>query len=232
MVKNKEIVYMILDELKVHSDDSYFNENHILFLCKNYRNLVLQETYKFNTRGGSANERPSETNYQEVCLDLEEEDNDFCEGRYLKSIQKLPKVSALSSTTIYPQNYYPNTNIVFRSKEEMRWAGINPTLKNFIYASIGPNNYLYLKSCNPQFKYLKKLKLMAIFEDFTEASKISCEADCDIMEMDFPLESDLIPRLIQLVVQELLNPVHSYPVDDTNNAKDDKSNQQTQPSQQ
>lgn len=37
----KEIVYMILDEIKAISDDSYFEEEHILFLMNIWRAKIL-----------------------------------------------------------------------------------------------------------------------------------------------------------------------------------------------
>ena len=41
----KEIVYMCLDTLKITSDDSIFNEDHILFLINRYRSILLQQKY-------------------------------------------------------------------------------------------------------------------------------------------------------------------------------------------
>ena len=41
----REIVYMCLDTLKITSDDSIFNEDHILFLINRYRSILLQQKY-------------------------------------------------------------------------------------------------------------------------------------------------------------------------------------------
>jgi len=38
----KEIIYLILDELKMSSDDSYYTEDHVKFLCNKYRTLLLK----------------------------------------------------------------------------------------------------------------------------------------------------------------------------------------------
>jgi len=38
----KEIVYLALEELKLTSDDSYYTEDHILFLLNKYRAFLLK----------------------------------------------------------------------------------------------------------------------------------------------------------------------------------------------
>ena len=48
----KEIVYMVLDLAKAYtSDDSFFNEDHVLFLLKKYRSfLIKKEQEKLNSQ--------------------------------------------------------------------------------------------------------------------------------------------------------------------------------------
>jgi hypothetical protein len=54
-----------------------------------------------------------------------------------------------------------------------------------------------------------------------EASKLSCdEQPCDYLGLDYPLEADLIPPLVQMVVQELRPPVTGVKEDDKNDAQD------------
>ena len=60
----KEIVYMCLDTLKITSDDSVFNEDHILFLINRYRSILLQQKY------ADIRNPVSTSNYQTLCLDL------------------------------------------------------------------------------------------------------------------------------------------------------------------
>jgi len=37
-----EIVYMVLDEIKSLGGDSSIQEEHVIFLAKHYRNMLLQ----------------------------------------------------------------------------------------------------------------------------------------------------------------------------------------------
>ena len=65
----KEIVYACLDLAKAAtSDDSFFEETFVLFLCKKYRSFLIkkeQDKEKSNT------DTASEFEYQQICLDLE-----------------------------------------------------------------------------------------------------------------------------------------------------------------
>lgn len=124
---------------------------------------------------------------------------------------------------IYPIDYYQG-EITYVSRERMRYIGYNKYLQNIIYCSLGPDNYLYFKSNNPQYLYLEKVKLTGIFEDSINASQLQCSNDkeCDILDRTFPLEDSLIPIVIELVVKELLA-ANYRPKDDINDAKDELS---------
>ena len=107
----------------------------------------------------------------------------------------------------------------------MRYVGNNPYLKNIHYVAIGPDFRLYMKSQNPQFLYMKKLRMSAIFEDIDEAAGLLCDSDgesqsCDVLDMEFPIRDYLVPPLIELVVKELAGSFLRKS-DEVNNAKDD-----------
>lgn len=109
----------------------------------------------------------------------------------------------------------------------MRYVGHNRFLQNIIYASLGPDQYLYMKSSNPQYLYMEQVKMTGIFEDPERAGELPCDKDneesCDILDKDFPIEEALVPTLIELCVKELSGSVYK-PEDDKNNASDDLSN--------
>lgn len=217
----KEIVYMILDELKGTSDDFSFNEDHIAFLCGKYRAFLLKQRYYSDVKKAIA-----ESNYQTVCLDLIEVpaiSGEPCEGgSYLRSKVKVPTTLMLGNPRVFPIDFYKG-NITFVSRDRMRFVGHNKWMKDIIYCSIGPDNYLYFKSSNPQYLYLEKVKFSAIFEDPDKVSEISCNGEdtpCDLMDRVFPIEEALVPPLIELVVKELRGAEYT-PSDEINNADDD-----------
>lgn len=221
-MKYKDIVYMVLDEIKSTSDDAFFTEEHVLLLVNNYRNFILKQRY-------SDIKKPiPESNYQTICLNLIQVPAMAgvpCEGgTFLRSKEKVPFMMKIGTPKVYPINYYLG-EITYVSRERMRYVGYNKYLQNIIYASLGPDNYLYLQSSNPQYLYLEKIRLTGIFENIESVSDLLCDdsgdsINCDIMDKTFPIEDALVPPIIELVVKELLGAEY-IKKDEENNAKDD-----------
>ena len=219
---------MVLDELKLSSDDAQFTEDHVMFLLTKYRSFLLKQRYS------DIKKQIPESNYQTVCLDLIEVpaiSGEPCEGgSYLRSKQKIPFLMQIGTPRVYPLDYYQG-EITYVSRDRMRYVGYNKFLQNIIYCSIGPDNYLYFKSFNPQYLYLEKVKFTGIFQDSMQASDLQCpdsngETICDPVDRIFPIEDALVPPLIELVVKELAGPTYK-PDDEENNAKDDLVNTMT-----
>lgn len=228
-MKVKELVYLVLDELKVISDDATYTEDHIIFLLKQYRKfLIKKEKDKDKSSADSTSDFEEQ---QQICLDLEETDTCCCqpcsEGEYLKSKQKLPKILEGTTPRIHPMNYYDNIRVCFVSRDRMKYVGTNKYLQNIIYVSLGPDYHLYLTSSNPQFINLEKIRMTAVFEDFDEALDYQCDNAgnskvCDPLDAEFPISGHLVPPLIELIVKELSGALYR-PRDARNNAKDDLS---------
>ena len=84
---------------------------------------------------------------------------------------------------------------------------------------------MYLKSTNPQYLHLNKVRITGIFEDSSKASELSCDSNdenCDLLDRTFPLEEALIPVMLQYIIKEL-GGVNYRPADKLNNANDDLS---------
>lgn len=218
----REIIFMVLDEIKGMSDDFTFNENHVAFLLNNYRSFILKQRYYTDIKKAI-----SESNYQTICLDLIEVpaiSGEVCEGNpYLRSKNKIPITMMIGNPRVYPIDYYQG-EIAYISRDRMRYVGYNKWMENIIYCSIAPDGYLYFKSWNPQFLYLEKVKFTAIFEDATEVSELTCDNDegtaCDLLDRTFPIEEALVSPLIELVVNELRKAEYASS-DENNNADDD-----------
>lgn len=204
----KELVYLVLDELKLSSDDSFFTEDHVIFLLNKYRAFILKQRY------ADIRKQIPDSNYSTVEVDLIVKPFDpSIGGIHLKSLNKIPNLITIGAPSIHPENYFCDS-VSLISKNRMRYVGHNKYMQNIIYASLGPDNYLYLKSSNPQFKHLEKVYMTGIFEDPTDL------VNDDVLEEKFPLEEALIPPMIELVVKELSNSI-TRPEDNLNNATDD-----------
>ena len=226
-MKVSELVYSILDLAKAaSSDDSFFTEEHVIFLCKKYRAFLIK---KEQDKEKSSTDVASEFEYQQICLDLKKVpaiDGEPCTGGYyLRTTQKIPKILEGTQPRVYPIDFYQGTNISYVSRDKMRYVGNNKYLRNIIYSSLGPDLHLYLNSSNPQFLYMKQLRMSAIFEDVDEAAGLLCDSDgssesCDVLDAEFPIREYLVPPLIELVVKALTGS-SVIREDEVNNAKDD-----------
>lgn len=219
----RELVYIVLDELKLLSDDAYYTEEHVLFLLKVYRAQLLYQKYLAE----KIMKLPSDANEQEICLDLEVADpqESGCGEVYLKSVQKIPETLDLGTIKVSLSNEFRG-EINYVTPRRFKHVGFNRFLKNMIYATKGNNDYLYLKSNNPQATYINKVQVTGIFEDPEEAEKYSCNSSgeqgdaCDILDRQFPIEDSLSASLIKYVVADLAA-ASGNPKDDYNNAADD-----------
>ena len=108
-MKVKELIYMVMDELKVVSDDAFFTESHILFLASKYRAMLLKQRYSDIRR------KVPESDYQEICLDLEryEEDIPCRDSLFVRSVDRIPDLLGIGNNTVYLVNFMYNYNIAF-----------------------------------------------------------------------------------------------------------------------
>lgn len=216
-----QLIYYILDALKLSGKSSYYNEDHIIFLMDKYRSFLLKQKY-------SDVKKPiPESNFQSICLELTpaEIGGQPCDNTtYLKSAVPVPTLSSVS-TPFISTSVIPNVRVVYVSRNRLAHVGHNKFLKNIIYCAIGSDNHLYLRSFNSQLSYLENIQLTGIFQDSSKALAMSCnegtgDACADPQEAVYPLEDALIPNLIQLIMQDLLG-ASWRPKDNSNNDKDD-----------
>lgn len=217
MAKLKELTYMVLDELKLSSDDSYFNEDHVKFLIGKYRNFILKQQYK------DIKKEIADSNFQTLEVDLDKLNpniiNIGCRTTYqFKSKKIIPELLSVVNPKVYIEDYY-NGEVSYVSKERMRFVCHNRWIPKVVYASIDPTNYLYVISSNDKYDDITKIYITGIFENPEEVSN----SDQDPMDLEYPLEEGLIPQVIELVVKELLSAEYR-PEDSNNNAEDDLSN--------
>ena len=220
----RQLTYMVLDELKLVSDDSHFQEEHVIFLLDKYRIFLLKQKYS------DIRKEIPDSNYQTICVDVVPSNainGSPCEGPpYLRSVEKVPNMIGVGKQRISSLDYFQG-NFAYTNNERFKYVGNNQYLKNQIYGTIAPDSHLYLKSTNPQFYSLEKVKVTGIFEDSTKAAELQLQCpdengnkSCDVMDMDFPLEEALVPPMIELIVRDLSGKAYQ-PIDKENNASDD-----------
>lgn len=217
----RQLTYMVLDELKLVSDDSHFQEEHILFLLDKYRVFLLKQRYS------DIRKEIPDSNYQTICIDLERTNAlnglPYEGSDYLKSTTKIPHMMQVGKQRISSMDFFQG-NITYVNNERFKYVGNNKYLQKQIYGTIAPDGHLYMKSANPQMYYMERVKVTGIFEDSSKAAELQCSENenttCEVLDATFPLEEALIPPMIELIVKELSG--HAYqPADGENNANDD-----------
>lgn len=223
MATYRDIVYLVLDEIKASNGDSNITEEHVIFLANQYRLFLIEQKKKKEGESSLS----SSSNEQTICIDLERVNavpGIECAGEmYLRSIQEIPEIVSEDSIKVSLEDLF-NIMTAYVSNNRFKYVGYNKYMQNIIYCTLGPDNKLYFNAQNPQFKYLQKARITGIFEDAQAAAELACDAStngkCGIMDVEFPLETPLIPSMIELIVKELLG-VNYRPKDEHNNAADD-----------
>lgn len=221
MATYRELVYMTLDELKIQSDDSYFEEEHVIFLINKYRPFLLKQRYS------DVRNIIPDSNYQSIKLELQASPSpsSFLTPtiNYMRSRVPIPTVMNLNGgrviTSLSGEGDYWGGEFTYVNKDRFKYVGTNRFLPNIVYGSINPDNYLYLKS-GQTITTMSKIRLTSIFENPIDAFNTHNGYDSDPLDIECPLEANLIVPLIQLVAKELLPSIMRVS-DDENNAKDD-----------
>lgn len=206
----REIVYMVLDHNKLSNDDSYIEPEHILYIVSKLRAYLLSSKYQKNAA------QISNSNFQTITLTLEPV-NDLCGcdngGMYMmKSTTQVPNVLLLNNyeglTVANPTATFGCATVFnFVNTTRFNYVGYNKWLTNQQYVTIGPDNYLYIKSANSDILELDSLQVTAVFENADKAAELIADYNrnqecsdettvCDIMDAQFPLEEGLITLLI------------------------------------
>lgn len=215
MTTYKELVYMVLDELKAKSDDFYYTEDHIIFLLEKYRAFLLKQKYR-TPKSVVLN---SNYSYIEIPATLTLtspilETSFVCEAIPITQ----PKL------TVIPNRDDIKKEVIFNYCTEDRRLFLRQSnyLKNMNYFYF-LNNKLVLDSGNKFFKDNNYLNLTALLKIILESpSKVyqSLNPNADILDMTFPLEESLISPLLEMVVKDLTSAMFK-PEDDVNNGKDE-----------
>lgn len=213
---------MCLDLLKVNSDDSYFTEDHVIYLLNKFRSLVLKQKYEKELDQNVVND----DNYQTVILDMNVSTsvkNYSCPTLYyLRSEQEIPPTLEIGTQYVFAEDFFEH-EITCVSPKRFKYACGNKYLKNMMYATVGLDQHLYIKSTNPQFIYLNRVNFRGVFDNAEEAGKLTGDCvECDILDRPFPMEESLIQLVVDYTVKTMAQSVY-VPKDSKNNADDDLS---------
>lgn len=208
MATYRELVYMVLDELKARSDDFYYTEDHIMFLLDKYRAFLLKQKYS------DVKKQIPISNFQKI--------------KVIKDT--IPAVMNISTPYLESSN---GDIYNFCSEKRFKYIGYRPYLSNCKYFTLGTNFNMDPADPYSDKQYDVKIKLFpettnlqeedlyitAIFEQPSKAQEYTNDY-VNIFDWPFPLEESLISPLLEMTVKDLTSAVLK-PEDNNNNGKDD-----------
>lgn len=217
-----EIVYMALDILKERSDDAYYTEEHMAFLAKRMRSLLLEKKYTAS-KMKTFLDLPDEDR-QTLCMELEPGTGLplSCGHGWLRTTEKVPQEMPVAAARVYPVSDVIQSMVTLVPVERMPYVGHNRWLRDIIWCARSDDGHYWLRSTHPEFMMLERIRVSAVFSDPEEVWRMQCRGEgkaCDPMAMEFPLEGALIPQCVELMVQEIAGSRYA-PEDKDNDARD------------
>ena len=205
----RELIYLVLDELKLQSDDVYFTEEHVMYLLNKYRPLILKQRY------ADVRKEIPDSNFQSIVLGLQNiapaEGELDGNQHYMRTTVKVPDPINLNGgqriITVSSYKDYWTGELAYVNSDRFKYTGFNRWISKSVYATIGPDGYMYLKSGDTGVYNITKVMITTIFENPVEVNELDIDSNGKIkdpFEIECPLEANLIPILVQMVVKELM----------------------------
>lgn len=141
----REIVFILMDEMKIFSDDSSWENEHFIHIINKQRALLFNQKYK-----GKKVEIPFAW-YQRLNVNFT---YPSIGSNIYKSTKKIPPI--LDTTNLWQYTFIStdgaNTpNLNFINPQRFKTCGYNKWTSNELYGTIDLDNYMYLKSNNDKY---------------------------------------------------------------------------------
>lgn len=223
-----KLVYDVREGIRKHSDDNDISDEYIIHLINTHRSYIIR-----NELNNFQRVSPQSV-AQKLCIGLEEIPAsecgvDTCETM-LRSTTKIPTVLDLHTgvSIIDVRSVLKNVK-PFKLTTKQR-ATFRSGNFNKITAYVDTDDYLYLTGGDSVLsKMLQCVVITGVFEDPTEVVDIEnrCESckehsdnTCDdILDMDYPIPSNLIKFVRDEIVNKLA-PIINIPNDKVNDANE------------
>lgn len=215
----REIVSDITEKLNAYSDDNKIEEEHLVFVFNNKRNLYLKN-YMSNLR----KEIPKEA-IQLICVDLVKDESCTEDMYLLKSTIKIP--ATLENTgrsnivRVFTKNLEASKYYQVIDYHQLLYAGKECYQEKQVFVAIDPDSYLVVYNKSNLHITLNSILIEGVFENPEEAYNLSCDNannTCDFYDSQYPIESSLIDLISREITQELLLK-YQIPEDKINNAE-------------
>ena len=210
----RQLVFMVLDELKMRTDDVSLEVDHIIILLNKYRASYIKQKY-----GGQLKKNIPLPYYQIMTI--------LVHPINKVSYKKIPKLIDLNgvelSTDVDALNTQNTHKITLVHPQRFEYTGVNKYLTSILYATIWYDNYFKVKYSGT---IPSTFKVSALLENPTDIIAFEAEDNSPLMnplDLEFPMEEAGIGEIIAYVLKEVAD-IRIFPFVDKNNAKEDTVN--------
>ena len=228
MATKRELIFTVMEGLKIQSDDTDVSQELISSLIDAARATTLKQMY-----GNKDWNLPIELR-QEVCIGLAPADSvqgANCLGKILRSTERLPKgisIKGGDGALLRVKRYdRQSTQINIVPVERLPMVGHNTFTANMVYAAVDVDRYLYLVSANKKHMFMEAVRVDGVYESPELAAKLKCTSvfgnvktlECEPWDEEYPLELALQDIVLGVVMKGLATRLQ-LPEDNINDSED------------
>lgn len=204
MATQREFIYNVRNKLKLFSDDNGWSDEFIAHLIDQRRNYLIGQQYR------SRKLVIPESIRQTIVLPLERVNNvvGMPDSKVIRSVDKIPNILTFSDLSIFTRVYNRDLDALplnFVRYDRFQMVGKNKWMQDQSYATIGPDDKLYIKSGNALNNLKKVVYLKSVFGSPAEAYKLqeNFRVNVDFFDTEYPMDETLGAATVQMVLEEL-----------------------------
>ena len=207
-------MFSVLDSVKIFSDDSVWETDHIVSLLTKYRVLLFTQKYK-----GKKVEIPF-ANYQRLNVGFTTQIAGTNIYKSTKQIPQILDITDLWKYTFVSGGGIATNNLNFVNPYKFKFVGISKWLSSQKYVTIDMDNFMYIKKNETTTSQI--LQYDTILDNPIDGYRFNGNDELDVLDFEFPCEESLIQPIIDLCIKEIAA-TNGIPRDAVNNATDDLS---------
>lgn len=218
-----EVVYSIRERLRQNTDDTDITNRQIIFEVNNQRALHYRNEY--NNLNRSIDEEIKQILRFTMVQDSDEECGTGTSCYVMKSTQQLPPTLTLHhKNAIFKATALVKTSLPFSivSWNEFPYQGLGRFTKNEVFITVGPDNYIYMKSGSKLIQFVTSVLVTALLENPLDIQDYKlCPDDAECQDLDtfvYPIKAHAFAYISDKVVNTLLNKLQ-VPEDEENDSE-------------
>ena len=207
----REVIYMVLDQVKMKVDDNHLEPDHIVSIINKYRASLLKNKY-----GGQVKKVIPPAYYQTLTIEVDPNTK--------KSLRKLPKLLDIDgmnfTTSIDAVNVLNTFKITLVSPDRFQYLGHNRYLSTILYGTITLDNYFKVRYSGT---IPSTFLISGLLENPMDIIEFSGLEIADPLDLEFPMDEGLMMDLMAATLKEVAG-IRIFPEIDKNNAREELLN--------